>query len=639
MPLIYVTVFLLVLTLGSMQYTRQSFGVCLAGNLFAAVLLVYLCGLAGLLPAGVWALRALAVFDLGWCGYYGLQLLRKKRALDLPVWEMALFVLIMAALWYLLRGRLYSDWDEFSFWGASFKFTFYTDTLYTSDAFVNTIKSYPPAQILLQYGVMKALGLPFREDVAILVAQLPAVGVALYPASFFVKNKKAGAAVGCTALLLLSAVIMETSAYTKTVVDLRLGYLTAFLLFVTVFPEKKRTKWVLLTLGGAVLTLYKTTGFALAALALLFGGGYLVWQDKGALCAAPPKRKALLLLGDFSPLLVAAVVNMSWKWHIAAQGVAEKWHVGASPKDLFDILRGRASGYRATVLHQFGYQFFLERSQGQFVTFPPVVWALIGAAIVAAAVLLMEKEYKKTVLYAGAAGIAIFLIFSVSLLYSYLFVFEEIEATNLASFYRYLNTGILAMLTLAFTLLLWAGTKRKKPTASALSCLAWLLLVLNAPGFYGFCDIIKAPAAAAAQTHHDRYLYIRTARYIRQLGENPRVYLITANDTGWTKMLVDYELLPDITLPPQYTCLSAQPSDDPTVYTISPQDWSRWLYDDFDYVYIHCPETQFAVDFLAPFEDESQVVVDRMFAVIRHEDGTATLRRMEMEEEDGYLSG
>lgn len=55
-------------------------------------------------------------------------------------------------------------------------------------------------------------------------------------------------------------------------------------------------------------------------------------------------------------------------------------------------------------------------------------------------------------------------------------------------------------------------------------------------------------------------------------------------------------------------------------------------------MYIHCPETRFAVDFLAPFEDESKVVVDRMFEVIRQPDGTAMLRRIEMEEQDGYLS-
>lgn len=99
-----------------------------------------------------------------------------------------------------------------------------------------------------------------------------------------------------------------------------------------------------------------------------------------------------------------------------------------------------------------------------------------------------------------------------------------------------------------------------------------LLAVLNSQGIYGFYDIWKASGAEAAQTHHDRYLYIRTARYIRQLGENPRVYLITASDAGWIKMLVDYELLPDITLPPQYTILSTQPGDDPTVYTITPQE-------------------------------------------------------------------
>lgn len=104
MPLIYVTGFLLISTVGSMQYTRQSFGVCLSLNLFAIILVTYLCGLAGYLAAGVWFLRALAAFDLGWCGYHGVQILRKKHAWDLPVWEAAFLILSLSALWFVVRG-------------------------------------------------------------------------------------------------------------------------------------------------------------------------------------------------------------------------------------------------------------------------------------------------------------------------------------------------------------------------------------------------------------------------------------------------------------------------------------------------------------------------------------------------------
>lgn len=157
---------------------------------------------------------------------------------------------------------------------------------------------------------------------------------------------------------------------------------------------------------------------------------------------------------------------MSWKWHLAAQGVAEKWHAGASPDDVFKVLTGRASGYRTDVIREFFERFFVEKPQGRFVAFSPFGWVFLCAVLLAAAVLLMEKRHKKAVLCCGIAGIAVCLIFSASLLYSYLFVFEEIEAVSLASFYRYLNSGILTMVMASFAVLLWACAQRPNPAAT-----------------------------------------------------------------------------------------------------------------------------------------------------------------------------
>ena len=301
------------------------------------------------------------------------------------------------------------------------------------------------------------------------------------------------------------------------------------------------------------------------------------------------------------------------------------------------VVTGRAEGYRLTVLQNFFNEFFKSLSQGVYVKFPAFVWLIICLSAVLLAAVLGKRENKQSILCGGFSGIAVFALFSISLLYSYLFVFEEIEATGLASFYRYLNTGILPMIMVSFVMLLWVCSELKKPLWQAAACLACACLLFNAPGVYGFWDILKEPAVSAAQTHHDRYLYIRTARYIRQLGGTSRVYLITAYDGGWTQMLVNYELQPEIVLPEQYTMLSATPRDDPSVYIMSAEEWSRLLYEDYDYVYIHCPETQFVADYLSVFEDESQVVVDRMFEVIRQPDGTAKLRRIEMIPEDGYV--
>ena len=91
-------------------------------------------------------------------------------------------------------------------------------------------------------------------------------------------------------------------------------------------------------------------------------------------------------------------------------------------------------------------------------------------------------------------------------------------------------------------------------------------------------------------------------------------------------MLTEYELMPQ-RLPVQNSILMVQaPEDQPWVKECTPEEWSRELAAGYDYVYIFCPEDQFVREYIGLFEDESQVVVDRMFQVIPQEDGTARLR-------------
>ena len=323
MPFVLITILLLVLTIGTMQYTKQGFGVCLSVNAFGIVLIAYCCALANHLPLSVFLLRGLLIFDFGVCAYHLLQWGRKKASWNISVLPSVFFIALMGVLWYVARGRMYSDWDEFSFWGSSLKFVMYDDVLYTSDLFDNLFKTYPPAQILLQYGVMKAAGIAFREDVAIFLSSLPIVCAVMYPVDFFLKRKKYLAAFIGALFLMLSPAILETTAYTKTTVDLRLGAMVSLLIFAAALPGDRKAKIALFSVSGSVLTLYKTSGFALALLTLLLCGACLILQEKDRLKATSLRKKALTILADFLPVFVSAIVQFSWKYHIASRDLIE----------------------------------------------------------------------------------------------------------------------------------------------------------------------------------------------------------------------------------------------------------------------------------------------------------------------------
>ena len=184
---------------------------------------------------------------------------------------------------------------------------------------------------------------------------------------------------------------------------------------------------------------------------------------------------------------------------------------------------------------------------------------------------------------------------------------------------------------MAYTMVVLMGAFsgcRKMPLA-ALPAAVPLMLAVLFPADGLPATILNAPIHAA-QTQNDRILARHAAQCIQALGEkSPRLQLITANDAGAAALKIDYELLPAC-LPEQSTILMADNSSGQLgVCEISAQEWSTELARRFDYVYIYCPEDQFVADYQSVFEDDSQIVVDRMFRVIAQPDGTAKLRCMD----------
>lgn len=631
MPFFVITGIFLVLTVGCMQFTKQNFAVCLCANLFGLIFFGYCFALFNGLSLGILVLQGWIAANTLVCVGAFIRHIQKKHSFRFCPMSTALFIACMGCLWFLTRGRLYTDWDEFSFWGSAVKFMMYENTLYTSPAFDNLFRSYPPAQILLQYFVMKASMIPFREDALIFIACLPAVCVFLYPVQVFIERKKYLFSAFCYILLVCVPVMLEPTSYIKTTVDSKLGILIAFLLFVAIFPQNRSVKLFLLCAGGACLTLYKTTGFPLAILTLFCCAGLLLVQEKPAFSKLSAKQKIKQTACLLSPFLFLFAVYFSWSLHLSLRGVENKWKSTVPVSQKPEL--------QPQLIQNFLNELFISSTQGSFLKFSAFGWVIICAVLLGLACYFVKTPLKKVFLLGGISAISVCMLFAASLLYSYLFVFDFFEAIALASFHRYLNSGLIALLAVVLSLVLLSVCEsplQKRFTFPALALCA--ILAVNSQGSVGFLNLLIHAPAAAAQTQHDRYLFLRTARYIRQLGEaQPKLYLITANDAGLTEMIVRYELEPQTKLPAHSTILSAQEHSDLWVKQMSAEEWSRLLAQEYEYVYIHCPEPQFVADYLSVFEDESQVVVDRMFKVIVQSDGTALLRRIEMAPEDGYL--
>ena len=534
----------------------------------------------------------------------------------------ALFVLFGALYWWLCRGHWLTDWDDFSHWGRAAKWMFTTDTLYTLPDSGDGFKSYPPATALWQVMLTKAAGCGFREDVVLYANALLTAALLMVPFRA-VRAGKRPLGVGVLALLTaLCPLGVYPQYFARAGVDGLLGVFCGGILLAGFLPGRSAASPRVEVLACFVLALVKDSGAGLAALAALA----LLPVRAGTRRALPGGTRTKAALYGLTPLLAVGVARLSWSAHLAAVGAARRWTAGDPLHNLWSILIGNIPPYRAEVLRQFADVMFTRDNYGGAGSLPflalPLVFAL-GMALLWGT----TRNSRPGPGGLGLAALGVTAVFTLSLLYSYLFVFDPVEAIYLASVYRYLDS---CALMLAVVGLLAAGVRlcRAAPGwqgAVLPLCLGWAVLF---PVEYPLQAVRNAPVLAA-ESGQDRYLSRRAAERIRALGEqSPRLWLITANDGGAAAGRIQYDLLP-VQIPDVATILMADVPDSVLwAREVSPQDWSRELAEDFDYVYIYCPEDQFVRDYLCVFEpdSQSQVVVDRMFAVIPQGDGTALLR-------------
>ena len=576
----------------------------------------YLFALTGLLPLMGVTVWGLALAGGGWAAY--VFCIKRSQPPDL-LWQGTFLFLLLAALyWWLCRGCAFSDWDDFSHWGKAIKWMYTTDCLYTAPASTDGFKSYPPATALLQYIVLKAGHFGFREDLVLYANALLTASLLVLPFRSVRFARRPFGAFWMFLLLGLLPLLVVPSYFYRAGVDGLLGIFTGALLVSSFLPRRSAATPWFETLGVFVLALVKSSGTGLAALTAL------------AMLVARLRRGESRFA--WLPLASALAAGYSWSAHLSLMAVDARWKSEDSfLPALLALLFGKAPAYRYEVLRSFSLTIFQQGNYGGQHQFPFILLPLAFIGVAGAAWLTLRGKRQKAsgsvfpVLPLAGTTLAVTAVFVLCLLHTYLFLFDPTEAGQLASVYRYLDTAALLMLY-AGTVLLCVAVIQREPIHQAIPVLLLFLWGGLFPMEYLPDTVLYAPIHAA-QTQNERYLARYAAQRIRALGEeNLNLQLITANDAGAAAMRIEFELLP-WRLPEQHTILMADNEKAaPWVYQISAPAWSRELAERFEYVYIYCPEDQFVRDYLSLFEDESQVVVDRMFRVVIQEDGSAKLR-------------
>ena len=430
--------------------------------LSGAVVVLYLCGIAGVLRAGaVLVLLALAaVWVLG--------LVQLRPAGVFKAWQsvlcapgFALFLGGAAFIWVLfcVQKPMFTQWDEFTAWGLAPKMVVERGAFYVADP-VNLKASFTyPATSLITFlfqpfghwaewaclAAIDTLALTCLAAAAALPRERWACGVLVFVAGFLLPLFFSATPTGSYA-----------TQYVNAMADLPLAMLFGgvFCLYYAVGREK-RTFW-LTALPLAVLTLTKDICFAYGLIAAFLIGLDLLFAADGPVKKAFPK--ALLKAGGLAVVVLAAF--LSWGRYTAAvtptadtaasvrsEGLSYGAVLVGGFKQLLGI--GRTEKF-AQIMAAMGSAFFTRRI------------CLLGGGVIAVAAITMvaaaawlaaEKGPARRRVLAAHLGFAFcFAVLYLFHLILYNYNFSDIEGLALKDYDRYLapyyQAWMLAMLCL-----------------------------------------------------------------------------------------------------------------------------------------------------------------------------------------------
>lgn len=514
------------------------------------VLVLYLFGLCGNLLLGGWAFYTLALAA-------GIWLCLKKQAkaackrLAQPGFVLFLGASLVFLLFFAVQQPIFTQWDEFTFWGTAAKLTKTQNVLHPAAQGNLQAWSYQPALPLLSY-LFQFFGTGFVEwAVYAAYACLHAACVGTIVAVF--SPKRWSSAVVLAACGWLLPYVFTTpmlggvsNIYATAMSDVLIGCVFGACLCLVFSAQRRPLRFVGLAVCLALLTLIKDMGLVYALIvAVIAAADYLFGQR------FTPKRLGKAVLLGVCGCGVAVAGYFSWsKFASAAYGVSTGTVGSGTEEGGATLMESMLNGVKQLLGLAQRTEHFSEMLGKMAASPATVTVSLFGSGlfttavifvILAVATLGMPKgeRYRPAMLFV-LGGIAL-VLFIVLHLFTYVFVFSELEALQLKDYARYIGPYYLGWAFAALSLL--AKATKSEGFGGVLRLAGVGLLA-------GFCGIVALRGTPAAGFwNYPETLYCerqevqqRVQAVAPYLTETDSVLLISQGDDATRWNLYGYEL-------------------------------------------------------------------------------------------------
>lgn len=538
------------------------------GGLALVSLWFTLAGMAGVLRPAGWVLLALG-FGLGAVAFLPAKngpagLKNKLGEIFTPgaalFWGLTLAFLV----YFAVRQPLFSDFDEFSFWGTAAKLTKVNDTLYTEcEVGWAWQATQNPGLITLGYFFQFLGGFaPWKVYLAYDALMFACFGAVLGGVKWKNYPHAVGLALICWTVpwffttycrtVYLSGVYM--TSYGDIPAGVVLGGAVAFWLCLR--GAEKAPFWVLLPVLALTGNI-KSNTFVLSLVAaglvaadwfLFAKGSFKAGAVKrlgfGAACFAAPMA-LYLVWGRYIGGLVAANAQAGGMGEtsesvitVALSGI--KILLGLPVGDYYTARLGRLEQAGRDMTTAF---WSMETGELTAIGCGAVVVVFIWLVFIAAFVVAGEKQLRLRTAAACLLSTAGFVAYNFMLVLSYAFIFKEFQCEALEDYNRYIYTYYIAWFLIAAAFLSLALQKARLPVLGGLGTLGLAVLMLLRvqmlvlPQFsvLGFSDSSFAD---------QRINEARAKAVAAAVEEDSRIFLVSQGEDGKTWFEYSYDFLP-----------------------------------------------------------------------------------------------
>ena len=390
------------------------------------VLIIYLTGMFDNLKLGVIIVEIMAIIQLAIILYIFCKQKEKKQIIGIikriltP--GLVVYIILCSISIVINKGRIFLDYDEFNHWARIIKNMFMYNTYGTNSGSMVIFNEYPPFTSTFQY-LFLAIKNMYSEDIVITAQNILYISLIIPTTKDIGWNNKIKNLILIIPFIILLPMIFYKNFYLNILVDGMLGITFALTVFYSFEREENNIfKFFKILSTIIILCLTKTSGIALALLTIII---ILVkaFKDK--------KKKEII---ETSIIILLATI-LTFSWYIKVDSAEKRWNFNQ-----YIETENKTKEEMLNIAKTFGNAIFYNQNitDKNFTVFA-VFFILICTNFY-----VLKKQNKKEYKYYSIAMLTAIPIYLMSLMITYMTIFDLEEAQTLTSFNRYCSTILLA---------------------------------------------------------------------------------------------------------------------------------------------------------------------------------------------------